>query len=222
MPQLDGYGLIVSKDWTGTNDSGDSLAECRIWFFKKLCGIDDNLKPFEDIIKLFKNTKGEWIRSPYQWTDPKDVSRDQLDPTIMTMHIYGMDTESEFRNIVRNWFRYPNGDLCSPEHIGHFYRGQAKPCLRWLFYISDIFTLINTLIICLSGYTHIANDLNHIVSLCYAERFGGTFISRFAAKLYLKKRDYMQVLLNYYKPQTGNGDLIKYYVSGLTWLRNRL
>lgn len=213
------FGLIVSRSWNGEFDSGDSLAETRIWFLKKLCNIEDDLRPFNEIIGNLKNAGGAWIRSPYRWTDPTDMSRDQLDPAVMSMCIYEMDVKNEFTNIVRNWFRYPNGDLCGPEHIGHFYRRTAKPWLRGLFYISDFFTLVNALIICFRNTEDCANDLNHIISLCYAQYFGGTVISRLAARIYLKYRDYNLALLNYYNPKTGNGDLIAYYLKGLDWLR---
>lgn len=222
---IDTNGLIASKTWAGNIDCGDSLAETgRIYFLKSLCTIVDELQPFKRALICLKNSKGEWIRNPTSYTDPKDVSRDQLDPMIMCLSINGYeeDTKNEFRNIVTNWFRYPNGDLCSAEHTAHFYRGQNRPWLRGLFYIGDLFTLLNTLIICVSGYSYVANDLNHIISLCFAEKFYPTFISRLAAIIYLKNRDYVKALSLYYTESSGNSDLVRYYLSGLFWLRDRL
>ncbi len=208
---IDGNGLICSKDWAGGIDHGDTLAETgRIYFLKKLCNIEDSLMPFEDAVKLLHNADGKWIRAPEQWTDPKDVSRDQLDPIAMCGELYQY-------HLKPVWF-YPNWDIASPEHRSHFFRYRKN-------YLADLFMLLNTLIICFVTArfrSQVKNDLNHIISLCFAENAGHTFISRFAARAYLRFRDYKWALLNYYTPQSGNGDAVKYYLAGLTWLSSKV
>ncbi len=209
----DGYGLIVSKTWAGNLDGGDTLAETgRIYFLKKLCNMNrDGLIPFHQAIERLRTPTFEFIRSPHQWNDPKDVSRDQMDPMIMCMSMYG-DTTPDPK------FRYPNGDLASPEHMSHHYRSiYVGPFV----YLADLFMLLNTLIICFitSWFkSQVKNDLNHIISLCFAEYYGPTFISRMAAWIYLKCRNYNWALSCYYHPDSGNNDLIKYYLAGLNWL----
>lgn len=219
MPVIDNNGLIASKSWSGDIDRGDTLAETgRIYFLKKLCNIEDGLMKLEKALLLLEDDHGNWRRSPQQWTDPKDVSRDQLDPMIMCLAIYGRNeyVASEYEKHRARWFRYPNGDLSSPEHLNHFTRHLTKSSM-----LGDLFMLLNSSIICLSG-SRVQNDLNHIISLCHAEFFRPTVLSRRAAKLYLKKRDYKNALMQYYTPQSGNGDLIQYYLEGLKWLEARV
>lgn len=208
---LDGYGLIVSKTWADSPehpniDGGDTLAETgRIYFLKKLCNIADTLMPFYRAIDLLRDDKFQLRRHPDTWNNPKDVSRDQLDPMIMCMKLYA------YLPPPQHLF-YPNGDIASPEHLSHFNRP------RWYVLIADLFMLLNTLIICFLYPKKVENDLNHIVSLCFAERFGPTRISKLAAETYLRHRDYQLALATYYQPFTGNNDLIKYYLAGLKWL----
>lgn len=212
---LDGNGLIVSRTWAGNLDGGDTLAETgRIYFLKRLCNIQDSLQPFEKAVDLLKNSSSEWIRSPSQWTDPKDVSRDQLDPMIMAINLYGLPSCFHCYRLLYG-LRYPNGDIASPEHLSHF--GRTK----WNKYFADLFMFLNTLIICFFSGETVANDLNHIISLCFAEYFGGTFISRQAAAIYLSHRDHNWALNSYYQPPSGNADLVQYYLAGLKWLGDR-
>ncbi len=214
MPLIDGYGLIVSKTWAGNLDGGDTLGESgRIYFLKKLCDMNrDGLIPFSQVTQKLRTPTYQLIRSPDQWNDPKDVSRDQMDPMVMCFVLYGYD----FPNPV---LRYPNGDFASPEHWSH--HSTRKPRWMWALWLSDLFMLLNTLIICFvtSWFkSQVKNDLNHIISLCFAEYYGPTFISRMAAWIYLKCRNYNWALSCYYHPDSGNNDLIKYYLAGLNWL----
>lgn len=182
--------------------------------------------PFYSAIPLLENYNGEWIRSPQQWTDPKDVSRDQLDPMIMCLALYGENeyVSQEFRRHVSRYFLYPNRDISSPEHIGHFIRHKPLGLIAKILLLPcDLFLFINSFILCFwTSSAHSANDLNHIISLCHAEVFNPTFLSKWAAKLYLGVRDYRMVLHNYYNPKTGNSDLVLYYLNGLDWLKKRI
>jgi hypothetical protein len=217
---IDNNGLISSLDWAGDIDRGDSASESgRIYFLINLCSIKTELQPFENVVKLLQNDKGQWIRSPQQWTDPLDCSRDQLDPLMMAIQFYPSLyylREKTYAECRDRMYRYPNNDIASPEHLSHFKRA------RWYVWVADLFTLLNAIIICLNGYSYVANDLNHIISLCYAERFGGTFISRLAARIYLKYRDYNHALNIYFHEGSGNSDLPQYYLSGLKWLQERI
>jgi hypothetical protein len=200
---LDRNQLIATKDGFGQIDGGDTLAETgRIYFLKNfiqsLLKTDlpssANLLPeFSRISNKLVNESGELIRNPIQWNDPKDVSRDQADPFIQHLVFSG---NSAWLNILytdlkKKKFRYPNGDVASPEHIGHFFRHKKK-WWKWLyFHFSDLFMLLNSLIICYSygkEQAAVANDLNHMMSLLNAEIFYPTFISRLAARIYFKKR----------------------------------
>ncbi len=216
---IDANGLIASKTWAGTIDGGDSLSETgRIYFLKELCSINDTLSPFYNAAKALKNSDDQWIRNPINYSNPKDISRDQLDPMMMCLvsrELYG--TVATTKNIVvSNWYRYPNGDMAMPDHMNHFTRYIKAS------YLGDLFMLLNVLFVCFitgSFKSMVKNDLNLIIALCFTNWINPTFISKLAAKIYLNHRKYLWALTNYYTPQTGNGDLINYYIKGLEWLR---
>jgi hypothetical protein len=232
----DSNGIIGSITWAKTVDYGDGLAETgRIWFLANIIanfklpipsGTPD-LKPI--VPSSLQDSHGHWIRGPGEWSDPKDVSRDQIDPMMMCLCLFPMFdgyVKGTLNDIVRNWFRYPNGDICSPEHLSHFFRHKKGWYFKPLFYLGDVFTLINSLIISFVTGTNtdkVDNDLNFIISLAYAEYWYSTFISRLAARIYFRHRPngYLWALKLYYTPDDGNEDLINFYLPVLEWLKER-
>ena len=216
------------------------MAECgRIFFLTWLIQnvIKTDLPPtaallpdFGTTINKFENAQGDWIRNPVQWNDPKDVSRDQLDPTIMNLAIRRIDhyVTSELWKLIRRFFRYPNGDLCSPEHLSHFLRANPKnKYFKPLYYLGDLFLLINTFIICYfygRSPTSVALDMNHQISLLFSEATSPTFISKWAARVYIRHRpkSWVYALVTYYPETTGNSDLPLFYLPAMNWLASRV
>ncbi len=230
---LDGDGLIASITNEGTVDTGDSLSETgKIYFLMglscclglELPAIHTRLQDFTLVImKLFRADR-TWIRSPTQWNDPFDVSRDQLFPMNCALWIQGQRYILEINrlSIVKNYFRFPNGDLCGPEAYNIFGR-------YWLRYLGDCFMLLNSVIIVVTSFfdkqgEYVRNDLNHVISMLHAEFFSPTFISRWAAVIYFayRRNGWRWALEKYYTVESGNRDLIEFYEKPIAWLGSRM
>ncbi len=229
---LDGDGLIASITNEGTIDGGDSLSETgKIYFLMglmtylglELPAIHANLQDFKvAIMKLFI-IDVQWIRSPTHWRDPFDVSRDQLLPMNCALAIHGQGyfLKKNRQALIKNFFRFPNGDLCSPEHYNHFGR-------YWLRYLGDCFMLLNSIIIVVTSFfdkqgEYVRNDLNALISMLHAEFFSPTFISRWAAVIYFayRRNGWRWALEKYYTVESGNRDLIEFYEKPIKWLMER-
>lgn len=242
---LDNNNLIASKSWSGDIDRGDSLAETgRIYFLTYLLAqyvkimptATELLPPFDISLLKLEDAQGNWIRSPQQYPDPKDVSRDQLDPMIMCLSIRRIDhyTHSEYFKMLYRFGLYPNwdfhpfkiGDIASPENWNHYIRHyESVGLLLPLLWFGDLFMLLNAVIISYFTPDQSRNDLNHMISLLHAEALRPTFISRWAARIYLTNHGGTRplwALRDYYKPGTGNEDLISFYVPAMNWLRERV
>lgn len=236
---FDHSGLIASIAEDGTIDGGDSLAEeSRIRFLlelnKNLFGYqpEPNILGFESMLSVL-DQRGLWIRNPSKWNDPKDISRDQLDPMNCLLGLLGRQELLDINKtkLIKNFFRFPNGDISSPEHFVHLVR-HHKP---WLRYLGDLFMLLNSIIIVFTSFFDkegklVRNDLNHMISLLHAEWFYPTRISRWAAVLYIAFRKnhkdkhtpgWFYALVTYYPAITGNEDIVYFYLKPMQWLTTR-
>lgn len=241
MPFKDGY--IVCKTWRQfpdkqttelIDDDGDSLAENgryhHLRCIRHHIGLNNDNMHFSEFSDFRTNLyehlqkNGKLIRGPTWWPDPKDVSRDQIDPNVMAAAAYKATVCLSYINNQLNHFTYPNGDLVSPEHLSHFFRFEGTLISRAFSYFADLFLLLNSIIIVVRGRfsDSVENDLNHIHSMFHAKMFYPTFISRLATKIYFYFRDAQKVLEKYYTIEGGNIFLIELYVKPLRWLSGKV
>ena len=121
----DKYGLIVQKD----GDDGDSLHRMGVFLIGEILARRDYIasKAMLDMIShlssIDENGKIYWRRGATQWTNPNDVSRDQLIPVIIGLGLFEREAglpshvlDKTIAMIEENRLRAPNGDL----FIGHY------------------------------------------------------------------------------------------------------
>lgn len=189
---LDNLNLIVQKN----GDGGDTLQRTGFYFLPGIIknNLNDKLLYLESLEKMWPDKTLPPLRHPIQYPDPKDVSRDQLTPNIVTLGFLKMDKYIcfIFIIIIKNLFRYPNNDLMSPENLGQFIRGMlnAKNFKWFLFYpliwLGDLFMLLGVIIRCFQAKKpdNVGDDLNTLVSVVQAQYLFPTPISFIARKIY--------------------------------------
>lgn len=113
---------------------------------------------------------GGFIRDFTKWNDPKDFSRDQMISLICGISHYIEYPEikkvvsKSFWMMIKNFFRFPNGDLCSPEHFGVYFRAYEEWYMYPFLLISDLLTLGMSVIIAVRSHKdadNVGDDLNH-------------------------------------------------------------
>lgn len=143
---IDQYKLIVQTD----GDGGDSAARTGLYYFL-LSFKEIYLFPcFIRFINVVQLSPGVFIRHPVKWNDPKDFSRDQENPIVMVCSFYPEIhlLKEMLWNRIKRFSRFQNGDLSGPHDYAMIFRS-----LRWwplypFFIFSDLFLLLNSVIIC--------------------------------------------------------------------------
>lgn len=140
---IDETDLIV----TSTGDGGDTAQN------EGMFGITcvNKVSNYNAIIgKLEPKGDGIWVRHPIQYPNPKDFSRDQATSNIIAMGLFGFKAALNRMALaqVKRFGLYQNGDLLLPDNIGQFIRAFNWKFLYLFLWFSDIFMVINTLIIC--------------------------------------------------------------------------
>lgn len=190
---LDEKGLIVQRD----GDAGDCLQREGFWFeacyLNRTIGPVPGLAPYGDALRSLATPQG-FVRSwqarggPPPWNTPSDTSRDQLVSNIRACGYYGNGIELAyiFKSVVKNFSRFPNGDIAFINDYGRFIRAFDLWYLWPLLLICDIPIVVNTLIRCWKSrdYDNVGDDINHIGDLAQAFTTFPTPVSLLARKLY--------------------------------------
>jgi len=140
---LDDLTLIVTKSGDGgdTAQNEGFLAITQNYVdIHYICTID-LLEPKKD---------GIWIRHPVQYPDTKDFTRDQTTSNLIALGVLGYkDVLNRLvKAQIKRFGLYQDKSLPGPDNIGQFIRALNLKVLYPLLFLTDIFMLINTLIIC--------------------------------------------------------------------------
>jgi hypothetical protein len=185
---LDSKGLIVQS----SGDGGDTLQREGFWyegtFLNPAYQNPLGLIPYIWALSALITPKGfvrNW-QSPYN--DPADTSRDQLVSNIRAMgyNRYIGDLHFILTGILKNWSRFPNGDIAFINDYGRFIRAFKAWYLYPLLFLCDIPIVVNSIIRCIAGCdpNNVGNDVNHIGDLAQCQKVYPTPVSFLARKLY--------------------------------------
>jgi len=220
--RLDTHGLIVgSLD----ADAGDQLQRSNMYL-----RASHDKKYFSSMVLHLEIRHGIWRRSWRQWTDPKDLPRDQIIGLPGVLAKFGMKglLKDLFCKHFNRKFRYQNGDIGFVEILAIYGRafGSLYPWTKFFIYplllIGDFFHLVNTFnrIGLIPRWNHdkqeftamnkndTGDDQNHIILLDDALYIMPTPISWLARKLYLKFRKFLtpvQALRHYHRKDSTFG-----------------
>lgn len=140
---LDHLCLIITK----SGDGGDTAQNEGFVSITEV----GKLSAYRSIIqKLEPKNDGLWVRHPEQYPDTSDFSRDQATPNIIAMGLFGFRAPLKrmAKAQVKRYGLYQNGDLLMPDNAGQFLRAFNWKIFYPFLWFSDLFILINTLIIC--------------------------------------------------------------------------
>lgn len=145
------------------------------------------------------NKEGELVRDIIQWNDPKDLSRDQLDPLNIVYSLYFN------RPLKLYWFKYPNKDIGGPQTWALNIRTQKHLLLYPILPILDLQILGSVLLTCLDHNLDHVDDDNLIARVCQAILVMPTPITWLARKIYSKFRipNIMQALARKHRLEAG-------------------
>lgn len=215
---FDKYGLIVQSD----GDGGDSAQ--RLGFYYTAAFLhhpngsryQDNRWKLMRALDTIEVKPGTYIRNPVRWNDPGDFSRDQQTPLVIAMGFFKMDRRlfRMAKEHLKRFGKYQNGDYASPEHWGFYIRSLRLWYLYPLLIMGDMFTLLNTLILCLfkgRDPDNVGDDLNHILSLVQSHFIMPTPVSFIAKRLYEDFRPYNNGNAILGQPGAINGALSWYF-----------
>lgn len=186
---LDEKGLIVQRD----GDGGDTLQREGFWYEGMF--LNPNYPP-DPKMALYKNalailqTPNGFIRNWNQWTDPKDCSRDQLQSNVRACG-YNPSLKDTVRfilkSVVKNFSRFPNGDIAFVNDYGRFIRALDAWYLWPLLLVCDTPLIVNSIIRCIKGrnYDDVGDDVNHIGDLAQCQYNLPTPVSWIARKIYV-------------------------------------
>lgn len=193
---LDKDGLIVQAD----GDGGDKLQREGFWYEgTNFCPREQirGMAYYHAALAILSDQEGNLMRDQIKWTDPKDVSRDQLVSNIRAIgyRTYGSSLDIFYQaklkriltNVIKNFSRYPNGDLAFLIDYSRFARAFGTWWLYPLILLGDLQMLANTLIRLWAGRNpdDVGDDINHIGDLAQARLSLPSPISWLARKLYV-------------------------------------
>lgn len=141
---LDFLGLIVTK----SGDGGDTAQNEGMYAIAN----QHDPVPYLSAIGLLEPKKdGIWVRHPIQYPDTKDFSRDQAISNIIALGMYNQTDRlgRMFKAQLKRGMLYQNHDIPAPDNIGQFIRAFQTKWLYPILWFTDIFLLINVLIVCL-------------------------------------------------------------------------
>lgn len=215
---LDKKGLIVQSD----GDAGDCLQREGFWFegvyinsvnLGKNYPVSIGMAPYMDAIEILLTPEGlvrSWMpgNSIPPWNTPSDTSRDQLVSNIRACGYYELDgiTKQIFKNVLKNYSRFPNKDIAFINDYGRFIRSFRTWYLYPLLLICDVPLIVNSIIRIIKGKLdpdNVGDDINHIGDLAQAQHVYPTPISWFARKIY-RRGEYA---LNWYFRPSAKGNI---------------
>jgi hypothetical protein len=204
---LDSKGLIVQSN----GDGGDTLQREGFWyeglFLNPMYPIINSMLSYEPALNelLYSAGYARYWQAPYN--DPTDTSRDQL---VSNIRIVGYNVHNNgFKyiikyilfSILKNWSRFPNGDIAFINDYGRFIRAFRCWWLYPVLFLCDIPIVVNSIIRCIAGRNpnNVGDDVNHIGDLAQCQKIYPTPVSFLARKLYKWFRPFgVQYALNWY------------------------
>ena len=240
---VDKFGLIVQKN----GDSGDTAQRTGMFFaaqkFREILGltpypIQTDMANFETAITKLVTPQG-LVRSPTQWNDPKDTSRDQATPMIIACGLYGM-TDIIQKIMPKPYYffinKYQNSDVASPENMTTIDRALKKNNSTWL---GDLVAYFGVKLRCKQASKNaddVGDDLNCLLAATFSYLVKPTKQSAKNLKYYLENRPpnfgvglngnedhVLAALYWYFRPETGgNRECAEIWRDILPVLRQRV
>lgn len=206
---LDNRGLIVQRD----GDGGDTLMRMGFWYeVQRSYGNPIGLASYGLSLCFLSDRIGYLRRYPdAPYNDPKDVSRDQMVSNIRCMGYLNMPCTLRFilKDIIKNFSRYPNGDIAFLQDYGRFIRALNKKFLRPILWVTDLQLLGSSLVRTILSYydktdKYVGDDLHQIGDLYQAQQRMPTLWSYLARKIFkLRRNGPMYGMEVYFRPETG-------------------
>jgi hypothetical protein len=143
-------------------DLGDAPQRTAMYYIGKFLRgeADDFTRRFFKYARDILQPSGQLIRDPtgkdrggVLGNDPNDISRDQQDPWLIALCLYGYPYSC--RQIIfdrwKNFGRYPNGDIMSPETLAMDLRVLGYRISWPLIFILDLWTVLGSVIDCVNA-----------------------------------------------------------------------
>jgi hypothetical protein len=191
---LDAKGLIVQQN----GDGGDTLQREGFWYEgiylvpRMPVIMTPNLAPYNNAITILWTVNGFERSWQVPYNDPSDCSRDQLVSNIRAMGYFDYKGPLDYilTGVIKNFSRFPNGDICFINDYGRFIRAFKSWYLYPLLLIFDLPIIVNSIIRCIAGKdsNNVGDDVNHIGDLAQAKCIFPTPISFLARKIYIAFR----------------------------------
>lgn len=206
---LDSKGLIVQSN----GDAGDCFQREGFWyegaFLNPIYPTIPGMLDYNSALSILTTSNGftRYWQAPYN--DPSDTSRDQLVSNIRAWGYYGYkgDLEYVFNHIIKNWSRFPNGDIAFINDYARFIRSFRTWWLYPLLLLFDVPLIVNSIIRCIAGHNsnNVGDDVNHVGDLAQAQYVYPTPVSWLARKLYKWLRPFgpQYALYWYFRPESG-------------------
>lgn len=147
-------GLIQANGDAGDRPARTGLYHILVWWRRNKLGISERLPfgspvDFVNFTLLSRDLDGDYFRGG-EWTDPKDMSRDQFWGLLGAMAIYRIRPEicRISDKFCRNYSRSPNGDPIGPSLWAMIFRGLGWWWLYPITVLFDLEHLLNTLFLC--------------------------------------------------------------------------
>jgi len=210
---LDDYDLVVQKD----KDGGDTANKIGLLGVASYFLKDVTLKNYvnNSLVKLIVSTEPLlMVRNPKPrvfWSDPNHFSRDQQSAVVLGAALTDrLELVKDLAKAhLKRYGAYQNfqlfgktedvngkttpvkGDIASPEHLGYYARALNLYVFYPLLYVSDLFMLINSIVIVIKSHRDpddTSNDLNHIAALLFTKVKQPTLLSWLARQVYVRLR----------------------------------
>lgn len=206
---LDSKGLIVQA----SGDGGDTLQ--REGFWNEGQCLNSQYPYISDMVSYLmalcylESSVGfaRYWKEPYN--DPKDTSRDQLVSNIRACgyYRYNIVLSGILKRVLKNFSRFPNGDIAFINDYGRFIRAFRVWYLYLLLPLFDVPLIVNSIIRCIKGrnFDDVGDDVNHIGDLAQAQNVYATPTSWIARQIYkhFRPRGPQYALDWYFRPAAG-------------------
>lgn len=189
---LDSQGLITQAN----GDEGDTLQREGFWaegvFWNPITypnGIA-GMAPYKTALQELTDPDGNLERGLNQYShqnDPNDVSRDQLVSNIRACGLYGYASVNKriLSNCIKNYSRFPNGDICAPWDYARFARAFKCWWAIPFIWIMDISLVVQSIVSCIVGLDpNQYPEINFVGDLAFAQNRYPSPLSWLARKIY--------------------------------------
>ena len=144
---LDSHNLLVHHDGDGGDTAAD-IGTYAVGNYLTLFNEYDRQLEREHMYNIWKELGFPYnpVRHPYQevHNDPEDFSFDQMNSNVIGMGLWGFRSliRKILGKVIKNRFRFPNGDPATLERLNVFFRALGWWWLYPLFLLGDFWLLI--------------------------------------------------------------------------------